>query len=174
MPHTRPALGAGPRPIQCGDSLQCGFDLARCGAASAAMNRNVQGRADVGFQVLEEWLDRLQQGLRSFLQRAPHSLEKLADFPLVVCLATPERERCPQRLTDFLQEFLECATRLGRSAMDVPALESLTCMMEHAGRFILRRPRPRCIAPGGELEPAPRWGAATQMLEELLVVREYR
>ena len=108
------------------------------------MGRDVQRGADVRFQVLEERLDRLQQGLRALLQRAPDSLEQLADLPLVVGLAAPERERCPERLADLLQQLLERAPRLGRGARERPRFSSRSrAAAENARRFVLRRPRPR-------------------------------
>ena len=111
--------------------------------AAAGMDGNVQRRADVRLEILEERLERLQLGLRALFQRTPQPLEQLADLPLVVRLAAPEGQRRPQRLAHLLQQFLERATCLGRGIVDVPALEPLAGVPKNVRRFILRRPRAR-------------------------------
>ena len=100
-------------------------ELRSPGPPTAAMGRHVERGSDVRFEVLEKRLERVQHGLRPLLQHAPDSLEELADLPLVVGLAPPERERRPERLADFLQKLFEGAPRLGRRALNVPVLEPL-------------------------------------------------
>src|SRR5213593_94837 len=102
VPDARPALGAGPLPIQRRDALQRGFHFARSGTTAACVDCHVERRPDVGLQVHQERLERLQQKLRPLRQRTPYSLEKLADLPLVVRLAASEGERRPQGLADLL------------------------------------------------------------------------
>ena len=106
------------------------------------MDGDVQSGADICLQVLEERLERLQLGFRSLFQSTTQSFEQFADLPLVVRLATPERQRRPQRLADFLQQFLQRPTGPGGGILDVPTVEPLAGMLEDVPGFILRRPRP--------------------------------
>ena len=147
MPDARSALGAGPRLVERFDAFECGFHLARSRPAPAAMDLDVQRRAHVCFQVLEERLDRLQKRLGLILQRTPQPLEELANLALVVRLASSKRQRCPERLADLLQELLQRAPRLGGRAMDVAAVEPFARRCENARRFILVRSRPGLVAP---------------------------
>src|SRR5262245_38411753 len=119
MPDARLALRAGPLAVQRLDALQRDFHFA-CGRASpAAVNLDVQGRTDICLHVLEQRLDRLEQAFRPLFERAADAFEQLSDFPLVVRLTAAERQRGPERLADFLQQFLEAAARLGGRAVNV-------------------------------------------------------
>ena len=75
MPDARPALRTGPRFVERLDALQRGSHLACAGPAAASMDLDVQCRPDIRLQVLEQRLDRVQQGFaRSFrVRRTPLS-----------------------------------------------------------------------------------------------------
>ena len=90
-------------------------------APAAGMGGDVQRRADIRFQVLDDGLDCRQLGLGVLLERTAETHEQLTDLALVVGLAAAERERCPERLADLLQQLLERAAPFRRGALDVVA-----------------------------------------------------
>src|SRR6185312_10076705 len=99
--------------------------FARPRAPAAGMGRDVQGGADIRFQVFDQGLDSRQLGLGVLLQRTSQTDEQLADLALVVGLAAAERERCPERLAHLLQQLLERAAPFRRGALNVVALQAL-------------------------------------------------
>src|SRR6478672_9387709 len=116
------------------------------------MSRNVQRRADIRLQVLEDGFDCLQLGPGVLLERTAQTDEQLTDFALVVGLAAAERERSPQRLAHLLQQLFEGAAPFGRGPLNVAALQTLAGGRERAARFVSRRARSRGVAPRRELD----------------------
>src|SRR6476619_6886137 len=116
VPYARPAFRARPERVEPLDAVERGFHLACTGATAAGMGGDIQGGAHIRFEMFEDGFDGLQLGLGVLLERAAKTDEELADFPSVVGLTAPERQRRIQCLTHLLQQLLEGATPFGRGA----------------------------------------------------------
>src|SRR5207244_3738025 len=92
VPDPRSAGGTGPPPVERLHARQGGLHLARSRSPAPRVDLDVQGRLDVGLQLLEERLEIVEHGPGVLLEGPPESLEELADLPLLVGLAPAKRE----------------------------------------------------------------------------------